>query len=59
MDPTYPQGARAFFERIDPVEVGRGDVVLHRTEDGHESGPALRRVIGIGATASVRAPADR
>ncbi|MFC7976393.1 signal peptidase I [Streptomyces cinereoruber] len=48
MDPTYPQGARAFFERIDPVEVGRGDVVLHRTEDGHESRTALRRAIGIG-----------
>ncbi|MBY8815982.1 signal peptidase I [Streptomyces cinereoruber] len=48
MNPTYPQGARAFFERIDPVEVGRGDVVLHRMEDGHESRPALRRVIGIG-----------
>ncbi|MEV7994985.1 signal peptidase I [Streptomyces sp. NPDC086077] len=48
MDPTYPRGARAFFERIDPGEVRRGDVVLHRTEDRDESRPALRRVIGIG-----------
>ncbi|MER7818686.1 signal peptidase I [Streptomyces sp. NPDC096153] len=45
---TYPRGDRAFFERIDAGEVGRGDVVLHRAEDRYEGRPVLRRVIGIG-----------
>ncbi|MFF5937208.1 signal peptidase I [Streptomyces sp. NPDC012508] len=48
MDPTYPRGDRVFFERIDADEVRRGDVVLHRTEDGYENRPVLRRVIGMG-----------
>ncbi|MET9542561.1 signal peptidase I [Streptomyces sp. NPDC006553] len=48
MNPTYPQGARVFFERIDAGEVGRGDVVLHRAEGRSETRPLLRRVIGMG-----------
>ncbi|WP_254047472.1 signal peptidase I [Streptomyces aureus] len=48
MDPTYPRGARVFFERIDGGEVGRGDVVLHRAEDRNGTRPLLRRVIGMG-----------
>ncbi|MFJ5074800.1 signal peptidase I [Streptomyces sp. NPDC088553] len=48
MNPTYPQGDRVYFERIDASEVGRGDVVLHRAEDRDEIRPLLRRVIGMG-----------
>ncbi|KOG12072.1 MULTISPECIES: signal peptidase I [Streptomyces] len=48
MNPTYPRGDRVFFERVDASEVGRGDVVLHRSQDGHENRPVLRRVIGVG-----------
>ncbi|MFF5920934.1 signal peptidase I [Streptomyces flavochromogenes] len=48
MNPTYPQGDRVFFERIEAGEVERGDVVLHRAEDRSGIRLLLRRVIGMG-----------
>ncbi|MEV6053284.1 signal peptidase I [Streptomyces sp. NPDC052107] len=49
MRPTYGQGDRIVWERVDGSEVRRGDVVLFRPPDSYGfDGPLMKRVVGVG-----------
>ncbi|MEV6590907.1 signal peptidase I [Streptomyces acidicola] len=48
MRPTFRPGDQPLIEQIDATEVRRGDVVLIDSPERYQTGPALRRVIGIG-----------
>ena len=49
MRPTYRQGDRIVWERVDGSEVRRGDVVVFTPPESYGfDGPLLKRVIGVG-----------
>ncbi|WP_112470708.1 signal peptidase I [Streptomyces triticisoli] len=49
MSPTYKQGDRVFFERVDGTQVRRGDVVLFSAPDRYGfTADVMARVIGVG-----------
>ncbi|MFJ8885543.1 signal peptidase I [Streptomyces sp. NPDC102402] len=56
MEPTYSIGERVLFERTDPGEIRRGDVVLYRAPDRYEGKAALGRVIGTGGDRVAQRP---
>ncbi|MER7111041.1 signal peptidase I [Streptomyces sp. NPDC000229] len=48
MEPTYAPGSRLFFEKVEPSEVRRGDVVAYRMPERYEGELVVQRVIGVG-----------
>lgn len=58
MRPTYVPGDRVFLERIEPVEVRRGDVVLHASPAWYGGMPAVKRVVGVGGDRVVKVPGE-
>ncbi|PZG90594.1 signal peptidase I, partial [Streptomyces sp. NTH33] len=49
MSPTYEQGDRVIFERVDGSQVRRGDVVLFSAPDRYGfTSDVMKRVVGVG-----------
>jgi signal peptidase I len=49
MAPTYAEGQRLVYERVDGTRVRRGDVVLFTAPERYGfDGPVMERVIGVG-----------